>query len=110
MHDSLCMSRVEGIGYLHSQVQDFLDIERLAVNQMLERLSLQQLHGDEVLAVRFINLVNRADVRMIERGGSEGFALESFAGSRIVLHLRRQKLQRDMAVQLEVFGCTGMSR
>ena len=71
---------------------------------MLERLPLQQLHSDEVLAVRLINLVDRADVRMIERRGSEGFPLKSFAGGRIVLHLRGQELQRDMPVQLEVFG------
>ena len=71
---------------------------------MLERLSLQQLHGDEVLTVRFVDLINRADVRMIERGGSEGFPLKSFTGGRIVLHLSGQELQRDMAMQLEVFG------
>lgn len=65
---------------------------------------LQQLHGDEVLAFRFIDLVNRANVRMIERGRGEGFSLEPFAGSRVVSHLCRQELQRNMAVQLEVFG------
>src|ERR1700686_4448509 len=41
---------------------------------------------------------------MIERGRGAGLALKSFAGSRIVLHLRRQEFQRDMAVQIEVFG------
>jgi hypothetical protein len=70
---------------------------------MLERLSFQQLHSDEMLTVGFVDFVNRADVRMIERGGSEGFPLEPFTSSRIVLHFYRQKLQRDMPVQLEVF-------
>jgi hypothetical protein len=46
---------------------------------MLERLSLQQLHGNEVLTVRFLNLVDRAIVRVIERGRREGFPLEPFA-------------------------------
>ena len=67
-------------------------------------LSFEKSHDDAVLAVRFVNLMNRADVRVIERGSSEGFALESFAGSRIVLHLSRQELQRHMTVQLEVFS------
>src|ERR1700693_4288720 len=71
---------------------------------MLKRLSLDQLHGDEVLAVRFVDLVYRADVRMIERRRSKCFSSESFAGSRIILHLHRQELQRNMAVQREVFG------
>jgi hypothetical protein len=45
---------------------------------VLEHLSLQQIHGDEVLTVRFINLMDRADVRMIERGGSASIGV-SFA-------------------------------
>ena len=70
---------------------------------MLERFPFQQLHGDEVLTVRFVDPVNRADVRMIERGRRKGFPLESFAGSRIILQFLRQELQSDMPMQLEVF-------
>ena len=70
---------------------------------MLERLPLQQLHGDEVLTVRFVDLVDRADIRVIQRGGREGFPLEAFTSSRIVLHFYWQEFQRNMAVQLEIF-------
>src|ERR1700681_996676 len=101
MHNPLGVCGVQRINNLRSQLQQLFDSERFSADLVLERLSLQQLHGDEVLAVRFVNLVDRADVRMIERGGSEGFSLKSFAGSRIVLHLWRQELQRDMAVQLQ---------
>ena len=38
--------------------------------QCLSVCHLQQLHGNEVLAVRFIDFVDRTDVRMIERGCS----------------------------------------
>src|SRR5882724_12043346 len=71
---------------------------------MLERLSLQQPHGDEVLAVCFVDLMNRADVGMIERGRSKCFALKSLPRSGIVLHIRGKKFQRDMPMQLKVFG------
>src|ERR1700674_1335063 len=71
---------------------------------MLQRLSLQQFHGNEVLTIRFVDLVNRADVWVIERGGSEGFPLEAFTGSRIVLHFCGEELERDVAVQLEIFS------
>ena len=70
---------------------------------MLQRLSLQQFHGDEMFAVGFVDFVNRADVRMVERGGGEGFALKALAGRGIVLHVGRKKFQRDVAAQLEVF-------
>lgn len=33
---------------------------------MLERLSLQQLHGNDALAVRFVKIINRVDDWMIE--------------------------------------------
>jgi hypothetical protein len=33
---------------------------------MLERFPFQQFHGNEALTIRFVDLVNRADVRMIE--------------------------------------------
>src|SRR5580700_954115 len=71
---------------------------------MPQRISFQQFHGDEMLAVGFVDLVNRADVWVIKRGRSEGFPLESFTSSRIIFHLYRQELQRNMPVQLEVFG------
>src|SRR5207302_4662836 len=88
----------------HSQIQDLFYVQGLASNQVLECLAFQQLHGDEVLTVRFVDLVNRADVRMIERRSGEGFPLESFAGGRIVLHFYRQELERDMAVQFKIFS------
>jgi hypothetical protein len=53
--------------------------------------------------ILFVDLVNRADVRMIESGGGKGLALEAFAGRGIVFHFRGKKLQRDAAPQLEVF-------
>ena len=103
MHDALRMCSVQSIGHLHSQIEDFLDIQRLAPNQVLERLSLQQLHGDEGPAVSFVDLVDCADVWMIQRRCSKGFPLEAFASGRIPGQLFRQKLQGHMAAQLEVF-------
>jgi hypothetical protein len=68
---------------------------------MLERLPFEQLHGDEVLAIRFVDFTNGANVRVIERGGSEGFALKSLPRNGIVLHFSRKKLQRDMAAECD---------
>jgi hypothetical protein len=62
-----------------------------AAGLVREHLSLQQLHGDEVAAFSFVNLVNRADIRMVERGRSEGLPMETLGGARIVLQVLRQK-------------------
>jgi hypothetical protein len=76
--------------YLRSQVQDHLHIRRLALNPVLERLPFEQLHGDEVPTISFINLINRADIRMIERGRQVRFALEPGQPLRIVRKRFRQ--------------------
>ena len=73
------------------------------MNQVLERLALQQLHGDEGPAVRFVDLMNRADVGVIQRRGGSRFTFESFQRLRIAREFFRQELQRDVATELEVF-------
>jgi hypothetical protein len=44
---------------------------------MLQRHAIQKFHGDESLPVLVVDFVDGADVRVIERGGSFGFALEA---------------------------------
>ena len=104
MNDSLRMRCIESLGHLHAQFQDFIDTQRLACNRVPERLPLQQFHGDKVLAVGFVDLVDRANVRVIERGSGEGFALKALAGRGIFLHFGRKEFQGHVPAQLEVFG------
>src|SRR6267143_4354554 len=61
--------RVRGIQRIDnfcSQFQYGTDTDRFSAYPVLERLSPQQLHRDEVLAVRFVDFVNLTDVRRIE--------------------------------------------
>ncbi len=44
---------------------------------VLQRLALQKLHDDEGLAFVLTNLMNGADIGMVERGGGAGLALET---------------------------------
>jgi hypothetical protein len=64
-------------------------------------LSLQQLHGDEELAVVLADLVDLADVRVIDGGGGAGLAPEALARRLVGL---RDGLDRDLAAQAEVLG------
>lgn len=54
-----------------------------AGNPVLERLPLEQLHGDERLLVGLVDLANRADVGMVQGGRGARFALE--AGQRLLV-------------------------
>ena len=71
---------------------------------MLQRLAFEKFHGDEGFAVFFADVVNGADVGMIERGGGLGFALEARESLRICGNSFRQKFERDEAQQADVFG------
>ncbi len=54
-------------------------------NQMLQRLALEILHHDKWLPFVLTNVVNSANVRMIESGGGARLALEALEGLRVVL-------------------------
>jgi hypothetical protein len=66
--------------------------ERRGAYVVLEGGALKVFHGDERLSAIFADVVNRADVGMIERGGCLSFALKTGECLRITGNLFRQKL------------------
>jgi len=64
--------------------------------------ALQQWHHHEGLALVFAEFVNRADVRMIQRGSSAGFLFKTFQRFRVLAKLLGQEFQRNTATQLQV--------
>ena len=71
---------------------------------MLQRQAIKKLHGDERLLMLVINLVNGADIGMVQGGCGLRFALESGQSLPILFNLVRQELQSDKAVQLYVLS------
>src|SRR5579863_5426216 len=77
MDDSLSMRGVERIGDLDAKIQKLLEIDRLAVNVMTQSLAVNELHGDKGPAVLLANVVDGANVRVIEAGGGMRLAAET---------------------------------
>jgi hypothetical protein len=71
---------------------------------VLQRHPVQKLHGDEGLSVLVVDLINRADVGMVQCRRGLSFPLKAGQGLRIFGNLVRQELQGDEAVQLYVLG------
>ena len=67
-----------------------------AVESLGERLALEQLHGDEQLAVIVTDLVELAHVRMVDAGRGARLAPEPLA-RRLVSRGRRDRLEGDDA-------------
>ena len=67
-------------------------------------MAVEQLHDDEVLAVVLADVVDRADVRVVERRGDARLPPESLERVGARGELGRQELQRDLAAEADVFG------
>ncbi len=104
MHDPLTVGSRQRVSHLHD------DLERLGRGQPLplepgrQRLPLDVLHDDEASVTVGADLVDGADVGMIERGGGARLAQERLAGLVVVQSPRGEQLDRDRAIQVEVVG------
>ena len=85
--NSTCMRRVERIRNLDGERQQGLHLHRLIADQMLERCSIQKFHDDEGFAVLLADVINRADIRMIQSGSSLRLALKTSQGLGIARHV-----------------------
>ena len=71
---------------------------------MLQRHAVQKFHGDEGLPILLADVVDGADVGMVQRRRGLGFALKAGEGLRVAGNIFRQELQGDEAMQPRVFG------
>ena len=69
---------------------------------MVQRLSLDELHGQEVDAVGFLDREHADNAGVVEGGERSGLALESVEPLRVGRHFCRQGLERDVAPELRV--------
>jgi hypothetical protein len=71
---------------------------------MIERLALEELHGQERPIILLPNFMNCADVGMIESRRGPGFAPEAFERLQVIREFLGQKFQCDMTPEAEVLG------
>ena len=95
--DPLRVCGVQGIGDLNAQIEHCFNLQRLAIDYMAEGLPLQEFHSDECSPLDFVNLIDRADVRVVECRRCSCFASESLQRMRIVGESIREELQSDVA-------------
>src|SRR5215831_18737416 len=104
MNDSLAMGRVQRISNLDAKRQNHLRIERAPRDTLFQSHPFQQLHGNERLAVLFADVVNGADVRVIEGGSSLGFALKAGERLGIAGYLIGEELEGNKTVKPSIFS------
>ena len=115
MHDATAMGLAQGFGNLDRIAQDFFGCQRPVsfsrrwCQPIRECLAFQVLHDQEVDAGVLTNVVEGADVRVIEARDGPGFALEALLQIRIVQRTMRQHLDGDGAIEPRVAGPIDLS-
>jgi hypothetical protein len=66
VNDPFQVRSVERIGDLDAKIEHGFNFQWLSGNPMPERLPLKQFHGDEASSIGLVNLMDRANVRVIE--------------------------------------------
>jgi hypothetical protein len=102
MDDALGVRGVQRVGNLDPQVEQFVDLQRLAAEAVLEGFSFQLLHHDKGLAFVLANLVHRADIRVVQRRGGPRLAPKTFEELAVVDEFFGQEFERHAATELGV--------
>ena len=99
MNDALGVRGLQRIRDLNGDMEETIEFHRLAGDDVLQRCAVQEFHGDERAPGVFANIVNRADVGMIQRRGRLRLTFEPRQHLRVFGDLVRQEFQRHKAVQ-----------
>jgi hypothetical protein len=102
MDDPLFVRRAERLGDLPCDRERSRDRQRSSFEAFGQRRAVDQFQHQRCHAIRFVEPIDRSDVRMVERGEQPRFARKPRAALEIVLEVPRQDLDRNVPTQLTV--------
>ena len=115
MHDAAAMGLAQGFGILDRLAQDIFGCQgpasfsRRCRQPIRERLSFQILHDQEVDAVVLTDVVERADMRMIQARNRSGFPFEALLEIAIMHAAMGQHLDGNGTIEPRVAGSIDLS-
>src|ERR1017187_849204 len=98
------MRSVQRVGNLNRQANQNFRLNWFSVNAMLQRHAVQKFHDHEGLPVLLVNLIDGADVGMVQGRCSFGLPLEAAQCLRVSGYFIRKEFEGDEAVQFDVLG------
>jgi hypothetical protein len=101
--DALRVGCIQRVGNLDRQTKQDFDLDRSSGDAMFQGHAIEKFHGDERIAGLFTDVMDGADIGMVERAGGLSLALEAVQGLGIASDLIGKKLQSDEPVQACVF-------
>jgi hypothetical protein len=109
VHDSGPMRGCERIGDLHRDLQRLFERRRAALQPLLERLALEVLHHEEVDIILPSDVVEGADMRMIQSRDAAGFPFEALAQLTRRRHVRGKHLDGHGAIEPRIASAVDLS-
>src|SRR5689334_5603078 len=104
MNDAATVRGRECVGHLQADQESSFQFEWTTRDELPHVLAFDELHGDEMNAVNFIEIEDRADVWVIQRRGEPCFAFETFEVSFLCAEFRRYDFDHNRASKLVVGG------
>ena len=104
VHDALRMGGIQSVGDLDAHVEKLLQVHGAVADAVLQRGALEKLHGNEHLPGALADLINRADVRVIQRRRGASLTTEPFEDVGFAGQFRREEFQCGGAAELSVLG------
>ncbi len=102
--DPLVVGGTECVCYLRCPFNGFLDRKWLAGDAMFKRRAFHELHGNKRLAVLLIDLVDGADVGVIQRRSSARLSPKAFESVGNLGEIVRKELERDKPAERSVLS------
>ena len=82
MNDSRRVRGIQRVGDFNRYPQQFAELQRQPRNAVPQRHAVEQLHDDEGPSVALANLVDGADIRMVQRRSRPRFPAKALQGNR----------------------------
>ncbi len=102
MGHAVAVRFVERAGNLSPILKHLRRRQRTFFQSLGQRLSLQVFHDNEINSVVGADIVQRADIGMIQAGNNFGLALEALPPGRVVSKMRGKNLDSHSPVQARV--------
>ena len=87
-----------------AQLQEFFERQRLTVDVSAQRFAVDELHGDECVAILLADVVDGANAGMVEGGCGACFATEAVERLRLLRQLFRKEFQRHRAFEAAILS------
>ena len=104
MNNASRVRRIQRVRDLDTQRQDRFQLHRTVADHVLECSARQKFHDQERAAFLLANVINRADVGMVQSRSRLGFTAKALQRLPVLCQVVGKKLERDKAAQPRVLG------